>query len=61
MTKNYVAVSGLIFGLIAVAQAARAFLALPVQVGAFTVPVGASWLAAVVAGTLCVWAFRSRG
>ena len=52
MSKNYVVVSGLVFGVVAVAQAARALMQLPVQVGSFEVPVLASWIAAVVAGSL---------
>jgi hypothetical protein len=60
MSRNYVGVSGVVFGLIAVAQIARALAQLPVHVGAFAVPVLASWVAAVVAGGLCIWAFRSR-
>lgn len=60
MSKNYVVVSGLIFGVVALAQVLRAAMQLPVQVGGFEIPVWASWVAAVVAGSLCVWAFRSR-
>jgi hypothetical protein len=33
---------------------------LPVRVGSTDIPVFASWIAALVAGALCVWAFRSR-
>lgn len=61
MSKNYVVISGVIFGFIALAQAARAFMQLPAHVGGFEIPVWASWVAAALAGTLCVWAFRSRG
>lgn len=59
MFSKYVLVSGVIFGLIAVGQVIRAFNQLPVHVGSFEVPVAASWVAAVVMGGLCVWAFRS--
>jgi hypothetical protein len=59
--KNYITVSGLVFGVVAIAQAARAVTQTPVQIGSFEVPVLASWVAAVVAGALCAWAFRSRG
>ena len=61
MSKNYIIVSGLVFGLIALGQATRAFLSVPVHVGSFEVPVLASWVAAAVAGGLCAWAFRSKG
>jgi hypothetical protein len=60
MSSKYILVSGCIFGVVAVVQALRALNQVPVQVGSFEVPVWASWLAAAVAGGLCVWAFRSR-
>lgn len=60
MSSNYALVSGIVFGIVAIAQASRAFMQLPIQAGNFEVPVWASWVAAVVAGSLCVWAFRSR-
>jgi hypothetical protein len=60
MPQNYSLVSGLIFGLVALLQAARAVADVPVRVGSYDVPVFASWIAAVVAGGLCVWAFSSR-
>ena len=61
MRGKYVVVSGTLFGVIAVVQAVRALNQWPVHVGAFEVPVWASWLAMVVAGSFCAWAFRSRG
>jgi len=57
--RTYAMVSGLIFGLVALLQAARAVAELPVRVGSTDIPVYGSWIAAVVAGALCVWAFRS--
>ena len=59
MSRQYAAVSGTIFGSIALLQAARALMQVPVHVGTFEVPVLASWIAALAAGVLCVWAFRS--
>lgn len=61
MRANYVIVSGLLFGLIAVFQIIRAVNQWPVQVGRFEVPVLASWLVAAVAAGMSLWAFRSRG
>ena len=61
MSNTYVIVSGLVFGVVALAQASRALLQLPVHIGSLEIPVWASWVAAVVAGSLCVWAFRSKG
>jgi len=60
MSKSYITVSGAVFGVVAVVQALRAVMQLPVHVGSLEVPVWASWIAAVVAGSLAVWAFRSR-
>jgi hypothetical protein len=59
MQGRYALVSGVIFGVVAVFQAIRAFNQWAVQVGPFAVPVWFSWIALVVAGSLCVWAFRS--
>ena len=59
MPSKYVVVSGVLFGVIAVVQAVRALNQWPVHVGGFGVPVWVSWVAMVVAGSLCVWAFRS--
>ena len=60
MANTYVVVSGLIFGVVSVTHIARALAAVPVQLGSYAVPVWVSWVAAVVAGSLCAWAFRSR-
>ena len=60
MSNKYAVVSGAIFGVVAVLQTIRAFIRLPVHVGSFEIPVAVSWVAAVVAGSLCVWAFRSN-
>jgi hypothetical protein len=60
MSSKYIFVSGCIFGVVAVGQALRALNEVPVQIGSFGVPVWASWVAAIVTGSLCVWAFRSR-
>ena len=57
---SYATVSGLVFTVIAVLQAARAAKGMPVQIGANAIPVWISWVAAVVAGALALWAFRTR-
>lgn len=61
MLRQYAAVSGTIFGVVALLQLTRALMQVPVHIGTFEVPVVASWIAALVTGGLCVWAFRSRG
>ena len=60
MSSRYVVVSGAIFGLMALAQLLRAVKELPVQVGGVEIPIGVSWFAVVVAGSMCAWAFASR-
>ena len=57
--KQYIFVSSAVFGVVAVGQAFRAFNEMPVQVGTHMVPVWVSWLAVVVAGSLCAWGLRS--
>ena len=57
--SGYRTVSGVVFGLIALLQGIRAVMQVPVQLGTMTIPVWLSWVAVVVFGTLCVWAFRS--
>lgn len=56
---QYSIVSGVVFGLIALLQLIRAISQWPVQIAEYTVPVFASWIIAIVAGGLCIWAFRS--
>ena len=60
MSNKYAIVSGAIFGLVAILQAVRAMNHWPAQIGTLEIPVWASWIAMVVAGSLCAWAFRSR-
>jgi hypothetical protein len=61
MKSSYQLLSGVIFALVALLQAVRAIAGWAVQIGPFNVPVWFSWLAAIVAGSLAIWAFRSRG
>ncbi|MEP6994931.1 MAG: hypothetical protein ABI968_10455 [Acidobacteriota bacterium] len=58
-TSGYRAISGIVFGLIAVGHGIRAAMQMPAQLGATAIPVWISWVGAVVAGAFCVWAFRS--
>ena len=59
--SSYRTISGVVFGLIALGHGIRAVLGVPAQLGATTIPIWVSWVAVVVAGVLCVWAFRSSG
>lgn len=61
MSNKYIVVSGVFFGVVAVFHAVRILNQWPVHVGTLEIPVWASWIAMVVAGGLCAWAFRSRG
>ncbi len=61
MANKYAVVSGVFFGVIALLQAVRAVNQWPVHVGTFEIPLWTSWIAMVVAASLCLWAFRSRG
>ena len=59
MQDRYASVSAIVFGVVALIQAIRAFNEWPVQIGPYVIPVWFSWLAVLVAGALCVWGFRS--
>lgn len=59
MAKKYAVVSGVVFGAMAVGQIVRALAQWPAQIGSFAIPVWFSWVAALVAGSLCIWAFRA--
>jgi len=59
MPSKYAVVSGVLFGVVAVLQAVRALNQWPVHVGTLEIPVWVSWVAMVVTGSLCAWAFRS--
>jgi hypothetical protein len=60
MSSKYVVVSGVMFGFMALAQLVRAVKQVPVQIGSVEIPVWVSWVAVVVAGSLCIWAFAVR-
>lgn len=60
MSSRYVVVSGVIFGFVALAQLLRAVNQVPAQVGSFEIPVWVSWVAAILAGGMCTWAFATR-
>lgn len=60
MSSRYVVVSGVIFAFMALAQLLRAINQMPVHVDGVEIPVWTSWVAAVLAGSMCTWAFASR-
>jgi uncharacterized membrane protein (DUF2068 family) len=56
--RSYMVISGTIFGVMAVLHLLRAVNHWPFQLGLWTLPLWASWSAAVVGASLCLWAFR---
>ena len=60
MLNRYVVVSGVVFAVVAALQVLRALNQWSVSVDGVSIPVWGSWVAAAVAGSLCVWAFRSE-
>ena len=60
--RPYEAASAAIFALVCILQLLRALNQWPVQIGEWQIPVWASWLAAVLAGSLAAWGVRlARG
>jgi len=59
MTRNYCLTSAVVFALVALVHAWRFVLDFPIQIGAWYLPRSLSGVAAIVAGLLAVWAFRS--
>ena len=57
--SGYRTVSGVVFGVVALGHGIRAVMQVPAQLGATSIPIWVSWVAVVVAGGLCLWAFRS--
>ena len=58
--RPYVTVSATVFTIVALLQAWRAVAGLPLDIGGASIPVAASWVAALVVGALAVWGWRSR-
>jgi hypothetical protein len=60
MMKNYIAISGSIFAIVAFAHLIRIIDGWEVVVNGQAVPMTISYLAFVATGLLAVWAFRAR-
>lgn len=58
MPKRFTIIAAILLGVIAAAQAARAYYGLDVVVGSYHVPIALSWAAAAVAGLVAILAFR---
>ena len=59
MNRNYCITSAIIFAFVALMQAWRFVLDLPLQIGVWNVPRSLSGFAAIGATLLALWAFRS--
>ena len=58
--RRYSLVSGLFLTLLTFVQLLRVVMRWPVRVADFDVPVWFSIMAAVIVGSLAIWAFRAR-
>lgn len=56
--KNYCAVSGVFFSLVAIAHLLRIVYGMSIQVDEYVVPMFVSWIALIVPAGLAFWAFR---
>jgi hypothetical protein len=56
--QSYVRVSGIVFALITLLHLVRSLAGFPVRAGGLEIPSWPSWLAILLFGSLCVWAFR---
>ena len=57
-SRNYLAVSGTLFGIVATLHLLRVINGWAVVVGPWSAPMGVSWLGTIIPAVLCVWAFR---
>ena len=58
--RRYTLVSGLFLTLLTCVQVVRLLLRWPVRVAGIDVPLWVSGIAAVIVGSLAIWAFRAR-
>jgi len=61
MSNYYVAVSALIFVLVAIAHLVRLIKRWTVDIGPYEVPMSISWAGFVVATLLAIWGFTQLG
>ena len=53
--KPFIAISTLVFALVAAAHAFRLYRQWPLQLGPHSIPANASWLGLVIAALLAIW------
>lgn len=54
--KVYILISGFIFGVVALIHGFRLATQMAVQLGNWQIPIAASWLGLLIAGSLFIWA-----
>lgn len=59
--RTYVHITGVIFGIATLGHVLRLLMGWPIQLAGWVIPMWLSWLGILVAGSLCVWAFRLVG
>jgi hypothetical protein len=57
-SRTYLAVSGTVFGLVALLHLLRVVNGWPVEVGPWSAPMEVSYFGTIFPVILCVWAFR---
>jgi hypothetical protein len=55
---RYLHITGAIFGIVAIVHILRLAFGWPAEIAGWSVPMWVSWVAIVLAGALCIWAFR---
>ena len=61
MSGSYLAISALIFAVVAFAHLARLLKGWPVQIGTHAVPMFVSWFGLAVSALLAIWGFTQMG
>ena len=61
MSSSYIAISALIFVIVAFVHLARLLKNWPVQVGSYSVPMLVSWVGLPVSALLAFWGFLQLG
>jgi hypothetical protein len=56
--KTFCIVAGVIFAVVALLHMLRIYMDWPVVIGDWSVPMGVSWIALVVAGGLAIFGFK---